>query len=48
MVISEKAGSSWPRSPLHYGLVPVNPQEVAKCPKAAMEGPLKQEVSLNF
>lgn len=49
MVTSEKAGSSWPRSPLQYGLVPAIPQEAAKCPKAAMEGLLKQkEVSLNF
>lgn len=48
MVTSEKAGSGWPRSPLQYGLVAVNPQEVAKCPKAAIEGRLKQEVSLNF
>lgn len=28
--------------------VPVIPQEAAKCPKAVMEGLLKQEVSLNF
>lgn len=48
MVTSEKAGSSWPRSPLHYGLVPATPQEAAKCPKSAMEDLLKQEVSLNF